>query len=40
MRDFEKHPLVKQAIDMFEAEITRLEEPRAEQTSPEQHRPE
>jgi len=30
MRDFEKHPLVKQAIDMFEAEITRLEEPRPE----------
>jgi DNA polymerase-3 subunit gamma/tau len=29
-RDFEKHPLVKQAIDMFEAEITRLEEPRPE----------
>ncbi|MCA9120551.1 MAG: DNA polymerase III subunit gamma/tau [Planctomycetaceae bacterium] len=30
MRDFEKHPLVKQAIDMFEAEITRIEEPRPE----------
>ncbi len=30
MRDFEKHPLVKQAVDMFEAEITRLEEPRVE----------
>jgi DNA polymerase-3 subunit gamma/tau len=29
MRDFEKHPLVKQAIDMFEAEITRIEEPPA-----------
>lgn len=30
MRDIEKQPLVKQAIDMFEAEITRLEEPRPE----------
>lgn len=30
MRDFEKHPLVKQTIDMFEAEITRIEEPRPE----------
>jgi DNA polymerase-3 subunit gamma/tau len=30
MRDFEKQPLVKQAIDMFEAEITRIEEPRPE----------
>ncbi|MBC8354265.1 MAG: DNA polymerase III subunit gamma/tau [Planctomycetes bacterium] len=30
MRDFAKHPLVKQAIDTFEAEITRLEEPRSE----------
>ncbi len=30
MRDFEKNPLVKQAIDMFEAEITRIEEPRPE----------
>ena len=26
MREREKHPLVKEAIDMFEAEITRLEE--------------
>lgn len=30
MRDIEKQPLVKQAIDLFEAEITRLEEPRPE----------
>ncbi|MEO8494479.1 MAG: DNA polymerase III subunit gamma/tau [Planctomycetota bacterium] len=29
-REIEKHPLVKQAIEMFEAEITRLEEPRPE----------
>ena len=30
MRDFEKHPFVKQTIDLFEAEIIRLEEPRQE----------
>lgn len=28
MREQEKHPMVKEAIEIFEAEITRLEEPR------------
>ena len=29
MRDTEKHPLVRKAIELFDAEITRLEEPQA-----------